>query len=215
MTMKVELFTTLEEYVGNPEQDDAAAARALKLVEELDFEGQKGLFGQDLLNPKQFPFRPMRHDEQVVYSLLLPQKTDAQKYDGERIPTRVLELALTAKRCGLFKELVVWHQSAVTPDPVLVGMKQHPQWTWTTTPYMIARWGEVLESFSVLTERALGLWKAKRTAFLKEVFRLAKREHQRTAEMDVQTFGACAEEIIGSLSEHHGIRSIAVKEMRV
>lgn len=215
MAQKIELFTTLEEYTGNPEQDDAAARRALALAQELDLEGQLGLFGQDIASPVQFPFRPMRKDEELVYSIILPEKTALERYADERIPLRVLELAKTAKKGGFFKELVIWHQAKVTPDPLLVGMRAiNPAWTWSLTPFIIARWGDVLDSFATLSDRACAIWKAKRLTFLKESFRLAKREHVRTEETGPDLFLANAEAILPTLTEQHGIKPIAVKEMK-
>lgn len=143
------------------------------LVDELGLEGQ-----QALVHPsgERLAFREMTAEEAQVYHLLLPVEAKLNDYDFGPIPVRVLQVIKEVRRhftpCddveivqadGTTKKvddrtgLFVWHpRSAADKDPLLVGLKQaDPTEPYgQSKTYILARWGEVLESYNVLRERA-------------------------------------------------------------
>ncbi len=57
----------------------------------------------------------------------------------------------------------VWDKTAdVIKDPVLVGVVVDGQYEWNVKHYFIlARWGEVLETFSTILKQAIGVRREK------------------------------------------------------
>lgn len=133
-----------------------AAAEAIELIERLGLDGQKQLIsGEDGSNKSRCPYREMTADEKFVYRTLCPTRAKLIEYKRTPIPLRVLQVAAHAQSLGMFKELVVLDTaSAVEKDPVLVGVVQDGEYSWRTTDYILARWGDELEAFVVLLKRA-------------------------------------------------------------
>jgi hypothetical protein len=120
------------------------------LIDELGLEGQ-----QKLVHPsgERNPFREMTLEENLVYKTLLPKEIALAAYDRGAIPRRVLEIARDNQRH--FTELHVWCPlSLKDKDPLLLGVNVNPERTWERKYFMLARWGEALESYEVLKERA-------------------------------------------------------------
>jgi hypothetical protein len=153
--MLVETFECEETKTEEPE----LSAEAMRLIEELDLDGQRGL--NEPKTDTRMPYRKMDAEEAFVYGQLCPTKTPLKKYKEGPIPLRVLQVASHAK--GIFDELIVWHKaSPAVKDPVLVGMKKNPSRSWEDgEAFILARWGDVLDEWPALTKAALGVFRAK------------------------------------------------------
>lgn len=155
--MQVETFECQETSAEPIEATEEAVA----LMEQLGLEGQR-----ELMCPKKHerdvrsPYREITRDERFAYQVICPQTTPLAKYKSGPIPLRVLQIAAHAQSLGMFDELVVWHRTeSVVPDPVLIGVKKKPGSSWEKTEFILARWGDELETLSVLVKRAVAIKK--------------------------------------------------------
>lgn len=151
--MEVETYEALEVTSAGVECD----AEAVKLIDELELDGQKSLVKAD---GKRVPYRAMTATEFFVYSTLMTQRAKLKDYRVDSIPLRVLQVAAHAK--PLYKRIEVWHapEGADVKDPVLVGIVQgNPQYDWDEKQHILARWGDVLVPLSDLLKTALAAWK--------------------------------------------------------
>lgn len=162
--MLVESFACEETSSEPPEASEAAVA----LIQSLGLQGQWSLVTTSNGRQSRLPFRQIRRDEDFVYRTLCPTSTTLEAYSSSPIPLRVLEIAEIAKSSGVFdKGLRVWDRAdASVKDPVLVGLASVPNQTWGELTYILARWGEELESFPTLVQRALESWRAARRSAL-------------------------------------------------
>ena len=188
--IQVETFEATE---GTENIDDIQ-----ELVDELGLEGQK-----KLVHPsgERNPFRHMTLEEELVYSTILPKVIPLKQYDRGPIPKRVLEIAREARRhfqphnkedttTGLF----VWcPNSAADRDPLLVGVLRDKEVTYSKDKFILARWGEVLEAFPVLRERAAKQKLVRYKATLQAIAADAARALEQVKQMDGDTFFAAAE----------------------
>lgn len=143
--VKIEDFTMPEIIAEHPEVN----AEAVKIIEQLELEGQKSLIGEHGVRT---PFRYATAEEKWVLKTLCPQTTKLADYKRTPVPYRVLELARVAMETGLYDKLCVWDvEGAADPDPVLVA---HAHGEYESKPVLIARWGSELESWPTLLKRA-------------------------------------------------------------
>jgi len=152
--MKIETFEQTEISGVNPKEENCE--EAIQLIEKLGLIGQHEMVtkvdGQDM----RCPYREMNIKELKVYECLFPVKTEIKNYKQGMIPLRVLQVAAHADSLGYFNGLYVWSERSRPRDPLLVGLKKQ-QNSWGGTDhvfFILARWGEALESFEVLYERA-------------------------------------------------------------
>lgn len=170
--MVVEEFSIEEVQATTVEQCDEARA----LVEQLGLNGQARLYrkaseGNEVV-PSILPYRKMTAREKWVYDIILPTKSKLENYADGAIPLRVLQIAAHANSLIPSLEggpwaLYVWHpKNADYKDPLLVMRKgedyreQHF--------YILARWGEELEEFGVMANKAREMYKAKCIAKMEE-----------------------------------------------
>lgn len=135
-----------------------ASEEAIGLIESLELEGQKSLVcpNEETGNDARLPYREMTTEEQFVYKMLCPKEFKLAEYQASPIPLRVLQVASHAKALGFFDEMQVWDKENVLDlDPVLVGVKYKDGNSWSKIYYILARWGEELETFSVLMQRMI------------------------------------------------------------
>lgn len=119
---------------------------ALALIESLGLEGQKTLVRGDGGDAARIPYERMNAEQVAVYRTLFPEETLVEKYARGPIPIRVLQVIAHGRE--LFGRLVVRSPaSAALADPVLIGRNADGD-------YLLARWGEALEPFEKLRERA-------------------------------------------------------------
>lgn len=133
------------------------------LVESLGLSGQERFYNPDTIEA--IPYRKMTKDEGIVYGFLMPKKTEPAKYSDGLIPIRVLQVLQYAKSLDFFTSFEIWHpENADIKDPLLVGVvetKTQNSWGVGTNyeRYLLARWGEPLDTFEVLRDCAKKLYR--------------------------------------------------------
>ena len=134
-----------------------ASEEAVKLIEELGLEGQKSILSKnDDGDARRVPYSIANAEQLFVFQVLCPKAYKLSEYKRTPIPLRVLQIAAHANSLGYFREIVVWDtESPAEKDPVLVGIFQRGQYEWEVDRYLLARWGEELESWPTLLKRAL------------------------------------------------------------
>ena len=136
-----------------------ASEEAIRLMEDMELSGQLSLVKPPTAEERgtRCPYRKIRADEIFVYRRLCPQETELSRFSECPIPLRVLQIAAHAKGLEMFKEFWVWSAQGQVKDPVLVA--------YTTDRYhggdcfILARWGDVLEAWPKLVEKAMSLWR--------------------------------------------------------
>jgi hypothetical protein len=151
--MLVESFECQETKEENVEQSN----EAIDLINQLSLTGQ-----QKLICPKddgkiRFPYRQIRRDEKFVYQTLCPNSTPLETFQDCPIPLRVLQIAAHAKSLDLLKRFDVWSAEGLIKDPVLIAYDATS--TWQGNCYILARWGEELDSFVALSAKAVDIWR--------------------------------------------------------
>lgn len=172
--MQVETFECTE----TASEPIEAGEEAIALIESLGLNGQKALIGNDDKSTRdtRSPYREMRRDEQFVYSMLCPEKVAVDEYDAAPIPLRVLQVMAHAKSLGLFKSFEIWDKESVAvKDPVLVAIDGE-RWNSQATRYILARWGEVLESWPTLLAQAFAIFNEKRKAAFAKIIKTCQAE---------------------------------------
>lgn len=116
--------------------------------EEMGLEGQLDLCKE---GKSPIPFRKMSEEEKRVYNTLLNSHCAVKNFTSEMIPLRVLSLIALAEKEQYFHGISVWY-SEMDKDPIVLGKQTD---TYTSPLFLIARWGEELESFVILKQRAI------------------------------------------------------------
>lgn len=166
--MQVETFECSE----TKEETPAMTEEAKALIEELGMEGQKALVTPNTSgDDKRCPYRMMTRDEWFTYGVLCPEVYELKSYAASTVPLRVLQVAAHAKSLGFFKKIVVWDRaSAEVVDPVLVGMTHDSSSRYDPKGcYILARWGETLETFPTLLKQALAEKRARLESDLRKI----------------------------------------------
>lgn len=137
------------------EQTADDADECAKLAESLGLAGQQKYLSTP--DTPACPYRVVTAEEGFVYAELCPKTVEVSKYADGPIPLRVLQVIAHARTIPLFKFLQVWCPATPRePDPVLVGVDVAHDWMRTPSKsYLLARWGDVLETFEVLMARAV------------------------------------------------------------
>lgn len=158
--MEVETFEVLE---SAEMQSPEFAEEAVRLIEELGLDGQAKLLskrddgGTVTLNP----YRRITVEEEFVYRTLCPSTSTPETYESGAMPLRIMQVYAHAKSLGIYESFQVWHPTDFTvKDPVLVGITKDPVQTWRTETYLLARWGETLDSFATLRQQAARKYRA-------------------------------------------------------
>lgn len=138
-------------------------------VSELELEGQKKIVSPGK-SPIPFPF--MNENMLKVYSELCPVKDKVQNYQMSAIPLKALSLIALSQKEMYFDYIEIWH-SNTKPDPIAVGSlipEADKTKTWNAQKYIIARWGDELESFPELAKKAMDIWKQRTLLKCREKF---------------------------------------------
>lgn len=133
----------------------AADAESIELCEKLGLAGQKKL--SDPQTGTRVPYREITAEEKAIFEACFPNKTKLEDYSDGIIPLRVLQIVSHCKESEMFSSYQVWHPQRGQTDPVLVAFRSHrpPGWSFdTTSTYLLARWGDALDSIDVLREKA-------------------------------------------------------------
>lgn len=143
--MNVETYEVNEVTVNGIEEN--ADPEALALIESLGLNGQKRFVkGNENEDTKtRVPYRLMTTTEYRVYSIVLPDRIELSKYDGQMIPLRVLQIAAHAKETQMFKRIEIWHDEG-KDDPLLVGTTSDYEYSRPDQRqcFILARWGNIL-----------------------------------------------------------------------
>lgn len=140
----------------------AADSEAIELCQKYGLVGQQRLANGETAT--RVPYREITMEEKNIFEACFPNKTKLENYSGGIIPLRVLQVVAHCKESKLFDEYYVWHPNPGQTDPVLVGhRKMRPEgWSFdTTVVFLLARWGDSLESLEVLREKAKKILAAK------------------------------------------------------
>ena len=151
--MKVEIFEIEEQ----DEATDCASIEtdAVALIAELGLTGQSKLLVECDGAETRIPYARMSTAEEAVYQTLFPVATPLDTFEAGLIPVRVLRLIRDARL--MFDELIVWHSRYSNADPILIGTRKK---STGREQFMIARWGDSLDSFAVLEKAARAKLKA-------------------------------------------------------
>lgn len=139
----------------------------VQLIEKLELEGQLKLVSTGEAEEKNlFPYRKMSQEEKIVYETICPEKTPLESYTSSAIPLRVLQVAMHVKSFQRGK-LNVWSTTnSDVKDPVLtLEIKEG----YTYQYWLLARWGEVLESFEKLKAKAFQILRNSRLELYKDM----------------------------------------------
>lgn len=108
-------------------------------------------------------FNKLKAEEKAVYELLCPQQNTrtAEQIAGDKdIPDRIKELVEKTK--DRFYKYEIWEAvSSENKDPIIIGREQTKdkdgklQESWYDQQFFLGRWGEELENFLVLKEKAI------------------------------------------------------------
>lgn len=166
--------------------NETVSVEALALIEALGLEGQQSLVQVATVDDEtvetRVPYRQTTAEEKAIFATLFPIKTPIEKYRGDAIPLRVLQIAAHARDCEL--ALYVLHPATDIRlnDPVLVGEKKVPSTAANgfsgTEQFLLARWGDAVESLDVLREKAL----PKVVESLRTQAKLSARKFERVAQ---------------------------------
>lgn len=179
----VETFEQTEMTALGKESEVNAEARVL--IEKMGLEGQQALM---IDTNERCPYREMSIEERNVYSVLFPEKTDVKKYSYGYIPLRVLQIAAHADSMGIYTSIFVWSERVKPTDPILVGVMKKDE-----VFHILARWGEALDSFDKLKEKAITVLMAKRIAGYKT----------QIAESEKNLKAICRETVAESFNERY------------
>lgn len=144
--MQIETFECPETAIESPEE----TAEAVSLMENLGMSAQL----KQVKDTTRFPFREMTADEKIVYETICPTAKPIAEYEQAPVPLRVLKcIELCATFPDAFTYIEIWDKvSAEVKDPVAVAVKRGEN-SWNKTYYLLARWGDELEPYTVLLEQ--------------------------------------------------------------
>lgn len=162
----------------------AADAEAIELAERLGLAGQQKLCKPDTLT--RIPYPKLTALQRVVFETMFPNKTPVENYSDGIIPLRVLQVVAYCRENRLHKRLEVWHPEPGEVDPVLIGTDRESTYS-AGDDYLLARWGEALEPFNALAEKAKAKWVA--------IKRLQITKCLREAQSDLDMLGEIAAEV--------------------
>jgi hypothetical protein len=163
--MEVETYE-VSETAAEPTE---ASEEAIGLIDELGLVGQRTLVQDEDDVVTRVPYRCATAEEVRVFRALCPIETKLVDYAEEPIPLRVLQVAAHARGLNLGDELLVWHrESSTIKDPVLVA-REGDAWSSDRKYYLLARWGEELESWPTLVKLATEVLRQKFLAALAEI----------------------------------------------
>jgi hypothetical protein len=142
-------------------------AEALELIEQLGLEGQQKLLSRKEGSDEtvRCPYRKMTSEEGFIYGRLLTKHVKLHEYAEGPIPVRVLQVAAHAR--DMFDHLYVWStENADIKDPILIGIKGE---AYNGERFLLARWGDELETLANLAVLACQDWRNECKAKLSDI----------------------------------------------
>jgi hypothetical protein len=161
MNMQVETYEIEE---TNSESGMMAAdAEAIELAESLGLKGQRQLSNPETLT--RIPYPKLTAIQRLVFETLFPHKSPVEEYGEGIIPLRVLQVIAYCRQNNLYRRIEVWHPEPGKRDPVLIGTQREHSYSWSNgEDFLLARWGDALETFEALVEKAKAKWTVLRRA---------------------------------------------------
>lgn len=138
--MKFEIYSE-QEYSATHEDD----------TERMTLLAEMGLTQKSREEEQASRFRKVYQDEQIVFGVLFPNQVDLTSYRGF-IPTRVLQEIRDYKLAFPDHTVSIMCPKPGDVDPVVVGNKYN--WQKYNDSHLIARFGDALEDFATLRNRA-------------------------------------------------------------
>jgi hypothetical protein len=140
--MQVEIYEE-QEISNTPEEKEGA----LEIIEKLGLTKQKEIWGGEVVNT----FRKFTAEELFVFQVMFPNIVELGKYD-QVIPIRVLHTIDKFKELNPDIKVYLCCPEPGEKDPVVFGCN----YNWLDVDcFIIARFGEALEDFSILKKRAI------------------------------------------------------------
>lgn len=131
--------------------DDINTEEYQQLHKTLNLEGQKKILTND--DGTGIPFQRMDKSVFNIWQAYCPGKFKLHQYRGSLIPLRVLGLLKICQEKKYFGRIEIWTESENNPDPIAVGVKSDYDWSFDNC-YLIARWGESLDSWAKIVQGA-------------------------------------------------------------
>jgi hypothetical protein len=155
--MKVETYEVTE--LTTDGETELLDEQSLALIDELGLRGQRNFIsersaGDDDTVKTLNPYRLITREESNVFRACFPMETRVEDYEGGVIPLRVLQVIAHARTVlPSNARLIVWHpEDSTTRDPILVAVATDGQ--HNTRTYLLARWGEALDTMTTLKTMA-------------------------------------------------------------
>lgn len=178
--MQVETFECSETATETAEMCEEARTLMQKFgMTELPKDGER-----------RFPFREMTKEERIVYGTICPTTVSLREYTQSSIPLRVLQcIDLCHQFPDKFTNILIWDRvSAEIKDPIAIA--QLGQNSWDSKYYMLARWGEELEPYSVLAKKVRAELAKQMKNRLQAMADMAISACGRVEDMDLQTLSS-------------------------
>ena len=156
--MKVETFEC-QETAAEPIE---MAEEAIRMIDELDLEGQRALVSKDKNDqPTRCPYSEVSKEQAFVIRYCTPRSVDVKQYSAGHIPVRVLQVIAHAMSIGMEDITVHRNDLEVVDDLIVTGtMALDPDRTYNKTTFLLARWGKELTNWAKLSQTALIAYKA-------------------------------------------------------
>jgi len=175
--MQVETYEIEEVVDETTEMTD----EALRLIGVLGLKGQESLTTKKEDTTCRIPYRKMNRTEHAVYQVLCPTTFSPEEYSECPIPVRVLQVFEHAKGLDFFTKFKIWAAEGQVKDPVLVAYDSD---SYSAEPYILARWGEILDEMPALINKASKRWKDTCVVKLKDIKAGIQSTLARLEEMD-------------------------------
>lgn len=190
--METQIF--LEPELVNIAFDDNNRDLWEKTIRELELEGQLGMI-ENAKGARAIPFMAANDFQYHILKELFNRECSPEQFNHCIIPLNVLDAIALCKRDQYFEKIEIrWCDGE--PDPVVIGSiyeneeDKREKRTWRMKHYLIARWGEVLETWEQMRERALKKYKTRRTNEINDSIRGYKRELEDLDSYTLRQFGA-------------------------
>lgn len=147
----------VETYEINEVVDEVTSdADSIALIEKMGLNGQQDLMSEDGVNI--CPYQQVNDEQSFIIASLCPQKYHVSEYSRGQIPLRVLQIISHVMDGNYFEEVQIWDKKDTTiKDPFLIGKKKRDANGYNYDYFLLARWGDELESWKELGKKAVGL----------------------------------------------------------
>lgn len=143
----------------NNGDNEHVEAESIDLIRSLGLEGQDAFVGSDQETGTDvvMPYRKATQQQREIIKLLFPEKTSVERYSEEPIPLEVLKVIALVRQSysSEMPQLYICHVRGVDKDPILIGATGE----YVSEYYLLAQWGDALDSWEDLLVKAEAVWK--------------------------------------------------------